>query len=49
MWITKPSGGAAIGAIAKVYNELMYGESDLTSAQREMIAITVSTLNGCEY
>lgn len=49
MWIKKPSGGDAIGAVAKVYGELMYGESDLTLAQREMIAVTVSTLNDCEY
>jgi uncharacterized peroxidase-related enzyme len=32
-----------------LYEELMRGESGLTKAQREMIAVVVSTLNRCHY
>ena len=31
------------------YDELMRGESALTKAQREMIAVVVSTANRCHY
>ena len=31
------------------YDELMRGESGLTKAQREMIAVVVSTANRCHY
>lgn len=31
------------------YNELMLGESGLTKLEREMIAVTVSSLNHCYY
>ncbi len=32
-----------------LYRELMYGKGPLTRIQREMIAVTVSALNGCHY
>ena len=32
-----------------LYDELMRGESGLTKAQREMIAVVVSTANRCHY
>src|SRR5215467_7200809 len=32
-----------------LYDELMRGESGLTKAQREMIAVVVSTTNRCHY
>ncbi len=31
------------------YDELMLGESDVTKAEREMIAVTVSSVNHCFY
>lgn len=31
------------------YDELLRGESGLTKAQREMIAVVVSTANDCHY
>ncbi len=31
------------------YKVLMYGKSDLSRVQREMIAVVVSTLNKCFY
>lgn len=34
---------------AKMYNELMLGESGLTKLEREMIAVTVSAANRCYY
>ncbi len=33
----------------ELYDELMRGESGLTKAQREMIAVVVSTANRCHY
>lgn len=33
----------------RLYRHLMRGRSPLTRAQREMIAVTVSSLNGCFY
>jgi alkylhydroperoxidase family enzyme len=32
-----------------LYAQLMRGESPLTYAQREMIAVVVSATNGCRY
>lgn len=32
-----------------LYMEIMYSKSELTRAQREMIAVVVSSANGCEY
>ncbi len=32
-----------------LYRELMYGHSDLTRAEREMIAVAVSAVNDCHY
>ena len=40
---------AALRALMTFYNGLMHGDCDLTLAQREMIAVTVSVLNECEY
>lgn len=31
------------------YGGVMHGDCDITRAQREMIAVTVSVLNRCEY
>ncbi len=36
-------------ASTRLYMEVMYGESSLTRAQREMIATVVSTTNHCYY
>lgn len=33
----------------RLYSTLMYGESPLTRAQREMIGVVVSAINRCEY
>jgi len=40
---------AALRALMIFYNGLMHGDCDLTLAQREMIAVTVSVLNRCDY
>lgn len=32
-----------------LYRTVMHGESPLSRAQREMIAVVVSSLNGCHY
>ena len=40
---------AALRALMTFYNGLMHGDCDLTLAQREMIAVTVSVLNECKY
>jgi alkylhydroperoxidase family enzyme len=40
---------AALRALMTFYNGLMHGDCDLSLAQREMIAVTVSVLNRCEY
>lgn len=32
-----------------LYKTVMFGESSLTRAQREMIAVVVSTTNSCDY
>lgn len=39
----------ALRALMTFYNGVMHGDCDLTLAQREMIAVTVSVLNECEY
>lgn len=39
----------ALRALMTFYNGVMHGDCDLTLAQREMIAVTVSVLNRCEY
>ncbi len=36
-------------AFSQMYNALMLGESDLSKAEREMIAVAVSSLNHCHY
>ncbi|MFQ6605605.1 MAG: carboxymuconolactone decarboxylase family protein [Fidelibacterota bacterium] len=33
----------------RLYKRLMYGESELTRTQREMIAVAVSVENRCHY
>lgn len=33
----------------QLYTTLMRGRSDLNRAQREMIAVVVSSINGCHY
>lgn len=33
----------------RLYKTLMYGESPLTRARREMIGVVVSAINRCEY
>lgn len=40
---------AALRSLMTFYNGLMHGNCDLALAQREMIAVTVSVLNRCEY
>jgi alkylhydroperoxidase family enzyme len=40
---------AALRALMTFYNGLMHGDCDLTLAQREMIAVTVSVINECAY
>lgn len=59
--LTTPSGGvdnilkihslnpASLKGHYEFYKTLMRGESDLSRAQREMIAVTVSALNHCVY
>ncbi|KAB3530507.1 peroxidase [Alkaliphilus serpentinus] len=32
-----------------LYENIMFGDSDLSRAQREMIAVVVSSSNSCEY
>lgn len=36
-------------ASTRLYMEIMYGESGLTRAERELIATVVSRTNGCHY
>ncbi len=40
---------ASLDAHFHIYKVLMRGKSDLTKAQREMIAVRVSALNHCVY
>lgn len=39
----------AMLAHLKLYVELMFGQSPLSRAEREMIAVAVSSANGCHY
>jgi uncharacterized peroxidase-related enzyme len=39
----------ALAAHLQLYRTIMFGESGLSRAQREMIAVVVSTTNSCEY
>jgi alkylhydroperoxidase family enzyme len=39
----------SLGHHAELYAHLMRGPSPLTRVQREMIAVTVSAVNGCFY
>ena len=39
----------ALEAHLKLYETIMFGESGLSRAQREMIAVVVSSTNSCEY
>ncbi len=36
-------------ALLSFYNGVMHGDCDISLAQREMIAVTVSAINECEY
>lgn len=38
-----------LNAFSRMYNELMLAPSDLTKAEREMIAVVVSAENRCHY
>ena len=40
---------AAMLAHLDLYRELMFGRSELTRPEREMIASVVSSVNGCHY
>ena len=39
----------ALRSLMTFYNGVMHGDGELTLGQREMIAVTVSVLNECEY
>lgn len=39
----------SLNAHVELYRALMFGPSELSRAQREMIAVTVSALNHCVY
>jgi len=40
---------SALRALMTFYNGVMHGDGELTLAQREMIAVTVSQVNECHY
>lgn len=40
---------AALSAHLQLYKTLMFGPSELSRAQREMIAVVVSQINDCHY
>lgn len=40
---------AVLKASMTMYSALMFGQSPLTRAQREMLAVVVSRTNGCHY
>jgi alkylhydroperoxidase family enzyme len=40
---------AALDAHLGLYKALMFGASPLSRAQRELLALVVSTANGCHY
>ena len=39
----------ALRALMTFYNGVMHGEGELSLRRREMIAVTVSTINTCHY
>ena len=39
----------ALRALMMFYRGVMHGDCDLSVRRREMIAVTVSAINGCEY
>ena len=39
----------SIVAHMDLYMEIMFSKSELTRAEREMMAVVVSAVNGCEY
>ena len=39
----------ALRAVMIFYNGVMHGEGELSLRRREMIAVTVSAINGCHY
>jgi alkylhydroperoxidase family enzyme len=41
--------GAAMRDSMRMYGTLLYGESPLSRAQREMIAVVTSQVNDCAY
>jgi len=40
---------SALRSMMTFYNGVMHGDGELTLGQREMIALTVSALNECQY
>ncbi|MCV6588866.1 MAG: peroxidase-related enzyme [Marinobacterium sp.] len=40
---------AQLDAFSRLYNELMFGDSQLTELEKEMIAVVVSSQNHCYY
>jgi alkylhydroperoxidase family enzyme len=40
---------AVLEASMNLYRAIMFGESPLSRAQREMLAVVVSRVNGCHY
>ncbi len=38
-----------LNASMALYREIMFGESALTRAERELVAVVVSSTNGCFY
>lgn len=39
----------ALRALLSFYNGVMHGDCDISLRQREMIAVTVSSINACHY
>ncbi|WP_286240745.1 peroxidase-related enzyme [Neptuniibacter halophilus] len=40
---------AQLDVFSRIYNEMMFGESGLSVLEKEMIAVAVSSSNGCYY
>ena len=40
---------AVLEAHLELYEKVMFGESNLSRSQREMIAVVVSSANACDY
>lgn len=40
---------AVLSAHLALYRELMFGTSELSRADRELVAVAVSSTNGCHY